>query len=50
MAGMVFLVFFVVLALGFFVGVSPVILIVCAGVVGYVAYRLLKLSKGGDDK
>ena len=43
-------IFVVVLALGFFVGVSPVILIVCAGVVGYVAYRLLKLSKGGDDK
>lgn len=39
-----------VLTLAFFVGVSPAILIVCAGLVGYVSRRLLKLSKGGEGK
>ena len=43
-------IFLVVLALGFVVGVSPVILIVAAGLTGFVAYRLLKLSKGGEGK
>ena len=40
----------VALVLAFFVGLSPVILIVCAGVVGYVARRLVKLSGGGAEK
>ena len=43
-------IFLVVLVLGFVVGVSPVILIVAAGLAGFVAYRLLKLSKGGEGK
>ena len=40
-------IFLAVLALGFWAGVSPVILIVISGVVGYVVYGLLKLPKGG---
>ena len=40
-------IFLVVLALGFWAGVSPVILIVISGVVGYVVYGLLKQPKGG---
>ena len=43
-------IFLVALVLAFFVGLSPVILIVCAGVVGYVARRLVKLSGGGAEK
>ena len=43
-------IFLVVLLLGFWVGISPVILIVAAGVVGYVVYFLLKLPKGGEGK
>lgn len=43
-------IFLVVLALAFFVGLSPVILIVCAGLVGYVARRLAGLKKGDEDK
>lgn len=43
-------IFLVVLVLGFVVGVSPVILIVAAGLVGYVVYGLLKASKGGEGK
>lgn len=39
-------IFLAVLALAFFVGLSPAILIVCAGLVGYVTRRLLKLGKG----
>ena len=40
-------IFLVVLALAFFAGLSPVLLVVGAGLVGYVARRLLKLEKGG---
>ena len=40
-------IFLAVLALAFFVGMSPAILIVCAGLTGYVARCLLKLSRGG---
>ena len=43
-------IFLAALVLAFFVGLSPVILIVCAGVVGYVARRLVKLSGGGAEK
>ena len=43
-------IFLVVLALGFWAGISPVILIVAAGVAGYVVYFLLKLPKGGEGK
>lgn len=43
-------IFLVVLALAFFVDLSPVILIVCAGLVGYVARRLAGLKKGDEDK
>ena len=43
-------IFLVVLVLGFWVGLSPVLLIVGAGLVGYVAYYLLKLSRGGEGK
>ena len=41
-------IFLVVLALAFFVGLSPVLLIVCAGLVGYVSRQIRKLSKGGE--
>lgn len=41
-------IFVVVLALAFFVGLSPVILILGAGLAGYVSRRLLGLSKGGE--
>ena len=40
-------IFLAVLVLGFWVGISPVILIVAAGIVGYVLYGLMKLPKGG---
>lgn len=40
-------IFAAVLVLAFWIGVSPVILIVVSGVVGYVAYGLLKMPKGG---
>ena len=43
-------IFLVVLGLAFVVGLSPAILIVCAGVVGYVTRRLLKLGKGAEGK
>ena len=46
-------IFLVVLALAFFVGISPAILIVCAGVLGYAWRRirgLEKNEKGGDGK
>ena len=41
-------IFLAVLALAFVVGLSPVLLIVGAGLVGYVACLLLKQNKGGD--
>ena len=40
-------IFLVVLILAFVVGLSPVLLIVAAGLTGYVVRRLLKLEKGG---
>ena len=43
-------IFLVVLGLAFFAGPSPAILIVCAGVVGYVTRRLLKLGKEAEGK
>lgn len=43
-------IFLAVLALAFLVGVSPVLLIVGAGLVGYVARQLFKLEKGGTAK
>lgn len=43
-------IFLAVLGLAFFVGVSPAILIVGAGVAGYVLRRLVRLSKGGEEK
>ena len=43
-------VFAVVLVLAFLVGLSPVILIVCAGVVGYVSYFALQRDGGGDGR
>ena len=43
-------IFLVVLVLAFFVGLSPVLLIVGAGLVGYVTRQLLKLGKGGKAK
>lgn len=41
-------IFLAVLVLAFVVGMSPVLLIVAAGVVGYVARRIVKLEKEGD--
>ena len=49
-------IFLVVLALAFFVGISPAILIVCAGVLGYAWRRIRDLEKseqnekGGEGK
>lgn len=43
-------IFLVVLVLAFFVGLSPVLLIVGAGLAGYVAQRLFKLGEGGKAK
>ena len=46
-------IFLVVLALAFFVGLSPAILIVCAGVLGYAWRRIRGFEhngKGGDGK
>lgn len=43
-------IFLAVLVLAFAVGLSPVLLIVCAGLVGYVARQLFRLGKRGDDK
>ena len=49
-------IFLVVLALAFFVGLSPAILIVCAGVLGYAWRRIRGLEKseqnekGGEGK
>ena len=49
-------IFLVVLALAFFVGISPAILIVCAGVLGYAWRRIRGLEKseqnekGGEGK
>lgn len=40
--------FLAVLVLAFFVGLSPAILILCAGLTGYVARRLMGLKKGGE--
>ena len=48
--GVTAVIFLVVLALAFFVGLSPAILVVCAGVVGYVTRRLLKLGKEAEGK
>ena len=42
-------IFLVVLVLAFLVGLSPVLLIVAAGLTGYVVRRLLKLGKGGAE-
>lgn len=42
------IIFLAVLVLAFVVGLSPVLLIVAAGVVGYVARRMVKLEKEGD--
>jgi len=39
-----------VLVLAFFWGLSPVILVVCAGLVGYTAKRLAGLGKDGEGK
>ena len=39
-----------VLLLAFFVDLSPVILIVCSGVVGYVARMIAGMKKGGADQ
>lgn len=41
-------IFLCILVLAFFVGLSPVILILCAGLVGYVARKLKALSKKGE--
>ena len=41
-------IFVVVLVLAFFVGLSPALLIVGAGLVGYVTRQLFKLGKGGS--
>ena len=43
-------IFLVVLVLAFFVGLSPVLLIVGAGLAGYVAQRLFKLEERGKAK
>lgn len=43
-------IFLAVLGLAFFVGLSPAVLIVCAGLAGYVVRRLLCLSRGGEGK
>ena len=43
-------IFLVVLALAFFGGLSPVLLIVGAGLAGYVAQRLFRLGEGGKAK
>ena len=43
-------IFLAVLALAFFAGLSPALLVVCAGAVGYVAKQLVKLEKGGSEK
>ena len=46
-------IFLVVLALAFFVGLSPAILIVCAGVLGYAWRRVRGFEqneKGGEGK
>ena len=43
-------IFLVVLVLAFVVGLSPVLLIVAAGVSGYVFRRLLGLGKGGANE
>ena len=42
--------FLAVLLLAFFVDLSPVILIVCSGVVGYVARMIAGMKKGGADQ
>ena len=43
-------IFLVVLVLAFFVGLSPALLVVGAGVVGYVTRRLMTLNKEGRGK
>ncbi|MCI8421994.1 MAG: chromate transporter [Lawsonibacter sp.] len=43
-------IFLVVLGLAFFVGLSPVLLIVGAGLVGYVARCLAGMKQGGEGK
>lgn len=43
-------IFLAVLLLAFFVDLSPVILIVCSGVVGYVARMIAGMKKGGADQ
>ena len=43
-------IFLAVLVLAFFWGLSPVILVVCAGLVGYTAKRLSGMGKDGEGK
>ena len=43
-------IFLVAVVLAFFVGLSPVLLIVAAGLVGYVVRMLWKLELGGSAK
>ena len=43
-------IFLAALVLAFFFGLSPVIIVVCAGLTGYVAKRLTGLEKGGEGK
>lgn len=44
------LVFLAVLLLAFFVGISPVLLVLAAGLGGYAAYRLRRLCQKGEGK
>ncbi|MEM5780796.1 MAG: chromate transporter, partial [Lawsonibacter sp.] len=46
--GVTVCIFLVVLGLAFFTGLSPVLLILGAGLAGYVARRLAGLAKGGE--
>lgn len=43
-------IFLAALVLAFFFGLSPVIIVVCAGLAGYVARRLAGLGKGAEGK
>ena len=43
-------IFLAVVLLAFFAGLSPVLLIVAAGLAGYVVRELLKLELGGNEK
>jgi chromate transporter len=42
-------IFLATVLLAFFVGLSPALLIICAGFVGYVVKRLLALREGGGE-